>query len=252
MNCKINEVNASDLNLNSFKVRNELNQKLWVNGKLNSRVRLRLLDIVNDFIRELSINVEPEDIVFTGSLANYNWSKYSDIDIHLVYDFKKIYKDKEFVDDYFKTKRDLWNNSHEDLKIYGFPIEISVEDKDNDRVSTGVYSLNTNKWISEPDNFDDVSINEKYIKEYSAKVMTEIDDIEKVLKNEKDKHRIEKKSEKVKKLFDRLKKMRKESLSRSGEMSSGNIIWKLLRRTGYLDKMWDIIDNSYNKINTLK
>ena len=54
------------------------------------------------------------------------------------------------------------------------------------------------------------------------------------------------------KIFKRLKNMRKEGLARSGEMSSGNIIYKLLRRMNYLDKIWDIINNTYNKINSIK
>ena len=73
----IYEINANDISLKSFEVKDELNPKFWVNNKLNSRVRLRLLDIVNDYLKDLSIDwVEPQDVVLTGSIANYNWSKY--------------------------------------------------------------------------------------------------------------------------------------------------------------------------------
>ena len=44
----------------------------------------RLKDIVDDFIENLDIEVDIEDIRFTGSLANYNWSNYSDIDLHII------------------------------------------------------------------------------------------------------------------------------------------------------------------------
>ena len=39
----IDEVDADDVSLSSFDVRDELNPKLWVNGRINSDVRLRLL-----------------------------------------------------------------------------------------------------------------------------------------------------------------------------------------------------------------
>ena len=40
------------------------------------------MEIANDFIDGLPFNVTIQDVRFTGSLANYNWSKYSDIDYY--------------------------------------------------------------------------------------------------------------------------------------------------------------------------
>lgn len=248
------EIEADDINLDSFEVKDELQPKIWVKNKLNSRVRLRLLDIVNDYINELSVDwLEPIDILLTGSIANYNWSKYSDIDIHILMDYSKIYKKTEFVEDYFKSKKDLWNQNHENLKIYGFPVEIYVEDKNNKSTSTGVYSLNTNKWIVEPGQLEDSVQNEQYIKSQSAKFINQIDEIEKKLKTETDLHKIEVLSRKIKKIWDKIKGLRQSGLkTKYKEMSSGNIIYKVLRRTKYLDKVWDIIHTTYNKVNSLK
>ena len=249
----INEVEADEVNLSSFRTKDELNERFWINNKLNSKVREKLLDIADDFIDELSIpDFNPKDIVFTGSLANYNWSRYSDIDVHIVVSFKSIYKKTDLIDDYFKSKKDIWNQTHEKLKIYGFPVEISVEDSDEPGVSSGVYSLMKNKWVTEPTNFDDAKLNEKYIKEFSAKTMTEIDNIERQIKKASGNSKLEDLADRTMKIFKRLKNMRKEGLARSGEMASGNICWKVLRRTGYLDKIWDIINNTYNKINSIK
>ena len=73
------------LDLSSFKPQKELNPKIWVKGLLNSRVRLRLLDIADDFINTLPISHSlVDDIILTGSLANYNWSRYSDFDLHIL------------------------------------------------------------------------------------------------------------------------------------------------------------------------
>lgn len=249
---QVNEVLASDVSLKSFEVQDELNPKIWVNDKINSRVRLRLLDIVDDFIDNLSIRwVKPEDIILTGSIANYNWSKYSDIDVHIIIDYDKVYKKKEFVQDYFDSKKELWKRDHEDLTIYNFPVEIYVQDVDSDMESNGVYSLDKNEWIKEPKNLDDAKINEVYVKEQAAKYMTLVDGYENELKKETDTHKIDKIGERVKKLLDKIKGVRKESLKRSGEMGSGNVIYKIIRRMGYLDKIWDIINNTYNKSKTI-
>lgn len=252
---RLNEIEAKDVNLSSFKVKKELNPKFWPNGKLNSRVRLRLMDIADDFVKELAVNwVKPKDVIFTGSAANYNWSRYSDVDLHILFDFKKVYpKNQEFVDDYFKAKKENWLASHEDLKIFGYPIEISVEDSNEDNPSSGRYSLYKNKWIVEPNDFQDAVINQEFVKKRAAMFMTQIDDIEEKLGKEQDTSKCEKYSDKAYKIFDKLKKMRNEGLSSDKkEMSSGNIIYKIIRRTGYLDKIWEIINSSYDKVNSIE
>ena len=249
----LNEVEASDINLKSFEVKDELNPKFWINNKLNSRVRLKLLDLADEFYDSLNIDwVEPEDIILTGSIANYNWSKYSDVDVHILIDYKKVWNKTEIVEDYFSSKKTIWSQEHEGLKIYGFPVEIYVEDSNNDNPSTGIYSLNTNKWIVDPADFEYSEINEPYIKEHSADIMTKIDEVEKKISKEKDTYKLEELSTAVKKLFDKLHKQRRESLRKNGELGTYNIIWKVLRRTGYLDKMWEIINNVYNKVNSIK
>lgn len=250
---KINEVSSNDISLKSFDVQEKLHPRFWINDKLNSRVRLRLLDIADDFIDTLAVDwVKPKDIVFTGSLANYNWSRFSDIDVHVIIDYDKVYKKKEFVEDYFNSKKELWLNEHPKLKIYGFPIEFYVEDVDSDNSSNGIYSLNKNKWLKKPVDFQDAKLNEKYIKKHAAKLMTDIDNIEKKIKSATNDTQIEHYNETLKDIFDKIKKMRVESLKKSGEMSSGNIIFKILRRSKYIDKIWDIINTSYDKINSIK
>ena len=250
---QINEVEADDINLKSFEVQDELNPKFWINNKINSRVRLKLLDLADEFYDSLNIKwVKPKDIVLTGSIANYNWSKYSDVDVHILVDFDKVWKKKDFVQDYFDSKKALWSQEHDGLKIYGFPVEMYVEDANEDNPNSGIYSLNKNKWIVEPNDFQDSSLNENYIKRVSARIMTKIDEVEDTLKNEDDNHKLEVISGNVKKLFDKLHKQRQESLSKHGEMGTYNIIWKVLRRTKYLDKMWEIINTIYNKVNSIK
>ena len=62
-----------------------LNQKFWANNTLNEQIREKLILIADDFFQDLGLEgVEIEDITFTGSLANYNWTKFSDVDLHIL------------------------------------------------------------------------------------------------------------------------------------------------------------------------
>lgn len=247
------EVDAEDVNLSSFAVNDRLNPKIWVNEKINSDVRLKLLEIADDFVDSLAMDwVKPLDVLFTGSLANYNWSEYSDIDMHILYDFSEIYDNTEFVEDYFKAKRNLWNEEHEGISIYGFPVEISAEDANNPSKSSGVYSLEKNEWIKLPKDISDSRLNVDYIRETAAEYMTKIDEMEEEMERTDDIAKIEKLNKSAERMFDRLKDMRKKSLeTEAGEMASDNIVWKVLRREEYIGRLNAIITDTYDKMMSL-
>ena len=84
------------IDLTPLNVKDNLNTNFFNNkNKLDSKIRLQLLDIVDDFIKTLEVSwVKPKDILLIGSIVNYNWNEYSDIDINIVYDFNQIYKKK--------------------------------------------------------------------------------------------------------------------------------------------------------------
>lgn len=249
----IGEVDAEDVNLSSFAVNDTLNPEIWVNEKINSDVRLKLLEIADDFVDSLAMDwVQPLDVLFTGSLANYNWSEYSDIDLHILYDFSEIYENTEFVEDYFKAKRNLWNDEHEGITIYGFPVEISAEDANNPAKSSGVYSLENNEWVKLPKDISDSRLNVDYIKETAADYMTKIDEMDEELADMDDMKKVSKISKTAERMFDRLKDMRKKSLeTEAGEMASDNIVWKVLRREGYIEKLRGIMTDTYDKMMSL-
>lgn len=249
----IGEVDAEDVNLSSFAVNDTLNPEIWVNEKINSDVRLKLLAIADDFVDSLAMDwVQPLDVLFTGSLANYNWSEYSDIDLHILYDFSEIYENTEFVEDYFKAKRNLWNDEHEGITIYGFPVEISAEDANNPAKSSGVYSLENNEWVKLPKDITDSRLNVDYIKETAADYMTRIDEMEEELADMDDMKKVSKIGKTAERMFDRLKDMRKKSLeTEAGEMASDNIVWKVLRREGYIEKLRGIMTDTYDKMMSL-
>lgn len=253
---KMFESKTVSIDLSSFQPQDELNPKIWdEDGYLNSRVRMRLLDIADAFVDGLDIDwVEIDDIILTGSLANFNWSKFSDFDVHIVIDFKKVDERTDFVTNYFNSKKKIWNNEHDSLKIYGFPVELYVQDKNEEHTSSGIYSLEKNEWIRKPEKetFENISLNKKFIKQKSQDFIDAIESLSNKIEKEDDEHKLDVLSRKVKNLFDKIKGLRKEGLKKSGEFNSFNIIFKVLRRMGYIDTLYNLKLNTYDKIKTLK
>ena len=114
--------------LSSFHLQDELNPKIWESpDKMSSKVRERLLEIAYEFIEFLGVDVIISDVVMTGSLANYNWSQYSDVDLHLIADFEQFSeKELPLYEELFKLKKALFNDKH-NIKIYGYDVELYVQ-----------------------------------------------------------------------------------------------------------------------------
>ena len=92
----------------SFHLKDELNPKVWDGFEIDEEVREDLLRIAEDFYTSTTLDADVKDIVLTGSLSNYNWSeKYSDYDLHILIDFKKVNEDVELVKKYVDEKKFL-------------------------------------------------------------------------------------------------------------------------------------------------
>ena len=249
------EVDADDIDLKSFRLKNELESNIWDGeDNLDLNVRNTLLEISDDFWETCNIRwVKPVDAVLTGSICNFNWSSYSDIDLHLVVDFSKIHPRKDFVKEYFDDKKNEWNDSHKSLKIYGYPVELYVQDINEIPKSSGIYSLYKNKWLRkpEPNAFSAIKLNKYAIKDVSAKIMTKIDDLCDSFDGEKDKHKLELIAKSCEKIQKELKRLRQIGLKDS-EMGSGNICYKVVRRSGYMEKLWKLQDKIYDKLNSIE
>ena len=247
----------SEVDLSSFNIKKELNPKFWKNDRLDSRIRMKLLDIADDFIEFLGVDwVKPEDITITGSLANYNWNKkYSDIDLHIIMDYSKVDERTDFVDNYFYSQKKLWNEEHKDLKIFGFPVEVYVQDINKKHTSSGVYSLDKDKWLTEPERekLSKKKVNKERIKKTVSQYTEKIDKLVDDSKNTNgDDYKMRKVYEGAQQLFDEIKKLRREDLAdANNEINEGNIIFKALRRLGYIDKLDKVINKGYNTLNSL-
>jgi len=249
------EVDSSEIDLSSFKKKHELVPNIWKpDGKLDSRIRLKLLDIADDFWKYVNLTwVEPSGIILTGSICNFNWSQYSDIDLHLIVDFDEIDEKTEFVRDYLDAKKNEWNNEHSGLQIMGYQVELYVQNLGEMPESNGIYDLEENDWIKEPnpDDIKSIGLNKFSIKDKAAKIMTIIDDMYDALASTDDSHQIEEMGDDASYLWKKVKNMRKNSLEKNGESGSGNIVYKILRRTGYLDRLWKLSNVVYDKSNSI-
>ena len=153
--------------LSSFYVQDSLNSKIWENpdssdSTMIESVREKLLEIANEFVNFLGVEIFVQDIHMTGSLANYNWSEFSDVDLHILYDFQESGDKKELLIELFKLKKTLFNSTH-NIKVRGFDVEMYVQDTTELHFSTGVYSVLFDQWIAIPSK-DEVSIDEDKLK----------------------------------------------------------------------------------------
>jgi predicted nucleotidyltransferase len=192
-------------------------------------IRKSLLKIADDFVDTLGIEFFIHDIVLTGSLANYNWSNFSDVDLHIVIDFEDSKYGFDLLKEFFDAKERVWNKKH-DVIIKGYDVELYVQDINQEHVSSGVYSVLNNKWVIKPErnkpNIDDRKILEKG-EEY-AKNIDEL--IQKAKSGENVINDIEE-------LRKKLKTFRQCGLESGGEYSYENLTFKLLRRNGYIEKL---------------
>ena len=137
-------------NKTTIETHNELNPKLWKNEKLNNNVKEKLIDLGKYFVLYCDFDQNSiKDITLTGGNANYNYTKMSDLDVHVIMDKEKM-KCDDFIDDYILDKKNLWTLKH-NIKVEGYPVELFVQgEKDPTPDEQGVYSLLSEKWIKKP------------------------------------------------------------------------------------------------------
>jgi len=203
---------------------------------MNPKVREKLLEVTNLFIDSLGIDILMTDIIMIGSLTNYNWSKFSDIDLHVVLNYSQFPENtKDLYVEYFDLKKIIFNQKH-DIKMFGYDVECFVQDETETTFSSGIYSILYDMWVNKPEKVNTDSVDKKLVKEKSKQWMRIIDG---VVDNIKDEDPDEIKSI-IKKYKEKLKKFRNCGLEKDGEMSVENLVFKLLRRNGYIEKLYNI------------
>lgn len=231
----------------TFQYHTKLNQVIWDGMKLKPSVRAAMKRVAGDFIKFLDMpGIEVTDITFTGSLANFNYTQYSDVDIHLI-----INKDSKFLNskgldlaEILKKAKTLYNLQHT-ITIKGFPAELYVQTHDEKVNATGIYSVKKNIWINKPPRSPDVAC-----KVDSYAVARKAADLKERI-NHVIKERVTN-LDTLTNLKNRVVNSRKIGLDKGGELSCENIAYKHLRAIGYIDKLVKYINSVVDTDLTLK
>lgn len=215
----------------SFETKETLSNQIFEEKKghfvMRDEIKKRLLEVSNDFIESLGVEFFIHDIVLTGSLANYNWSQYSDVDLHILIDFEESKYEMDILKEFFDAKKNVWNEKH-DIKIKGYDVEVYVQDVNEEHISSGVYSILHNKWIIEPEK-DKPNIDDRKILEKGEEFGKKIDHL---IQSPKDIT-----IDQLEDLRKKIKEFRQSGLESGGEYSYENLTFKLLRRNGYIQKL---------------
>ncbi len=236
--------------IKSFYLQDTLNPEIWENEQIDEEIREDLLTIANDYMDTIDLNdIDIKDIILTGSLTNYNWSKYSDYDLHIIIDFNDVSENHELVERMFDYSKKNWNSQH-DITIKGYDVEIAAQDiRDLEEAMTsgrmgGIFSLMNNKWIKKPTKSDFVP-DEELIRKKASAFMQEVKEIESEL--EKEEVDLEEVSGRISKVWKKIKDRRKAGLEKEGEYSLENLVFKLLRRNGYIERIIEAKRKAYDK-----
>lgn len=242
----------SQINLKSFNTKDTLNPKIWENGKLNPAFRKQLLKIAQKFIESVKFKLPVVDIIMVGSSTSYNWSKYSDIDLHVLVDFSKIdvITDEEVLKDYFTCKKNDWNNKHTELRIASYPVEVYIQSDTEQNASDGVYSIRNDYWIKQPVTTT-LELDAPLIKNHAANLINRIEQFETAFEECTSKRKLKILGMLSEQLFDLITQGRKDGLNKNGESSPENIIFKVLRRSGHLGRLKDLKLKIYDRLETI-
>ena len=205
-------------------VNRRLNPKLWQDGDLDPQVENKLLKIARAFEEFVGVDLEVIDVTVTGSNANYTWTKYSDLDLHLIVPGIPTEQEREL----YSAKKSLWSEQH-NITIKGLPVECYIQGEEEPHHSTGVYSIAKQRWLITPKKakpkIDDAAIEAK-----KDQIMREVETA-----------LLSRDLNKLDTVKDRITTMRKAGLERAGEWSVENLVFKILRNLGIIDQITEKI-----------
>ena len=214
-----------------------LNPTFWIGDSLKTEVNEALMNFAEAFAAYVDLDERAiVDVLLLGGNAGYNYTQYSDLDVHIVVDPKFIPDcNPDLLDQYYMDKKTLWELTH-NVTIYGVKAEPYIErPKVTRKKSQGVYSLMKKTWIQKPERIEG-EVEEKEIEKKVNNFKTRIDAF---IKNEN----VEGLRELVKKLRD----SRSVSLQKYGEYGFENMLFKELRNQGYIDKVRTVVVNLKSK-----
>mgnify|MGYP003646903774 FL=1 len=221
-----------------------LHPSFWsATGGFDQVVREKLLTISYDVAAAAGVDELIEDIQLTGSMANYNYTEYSDLDTHILLDFDKVNNDEDLVKKALDGKRFIWNLRH-NIKMGGQDVEIYFQDVDEPHNASGLYSLLRNEWITEPV-YNEPQVDERDVTLKADRIKGEIADLE-VAQQTSTGDDLQELQDIAQELRNKVAKMRKDSLTDDGEFGIGNLAFKELRNSEYMERLINVANRLYD------
>jgi len=224
----------------------ELNPSFWSDFKFDPEIRMKLLKIAKDFYKDLDITIPVMDVQLTGSLANYNWTKYSDLDVHVILDLSQINQDVELVKKALDGIRVSWNQRHP-VVIREHDVELYAQDINQLHLASGLFSLLKNEWIRQPQ-YNPPTVDEKDVTRKTSAYRNEIEELNKRLKkaSPEEAATILEYASALKK---KISRARDEKLTQTGgEFSVENLVFKEMRNNGLYGDLIQLKSDAYSKI----
>ena len=208
----------------------ELNPKLFDGKVLKEDVRNRILEIVKIFLQDLAedeIKIKVNDIILVGSNVSYNYTKDSDLDIHIIANTEGLNCPDNLYPLLYSAYKSLFNKKM-DINFYGIPVEVYVETTNSALVSNGIYSVKSNAWIKFPDMN---AIPEVDMSKVDPILQPYLDRYEEVIENPS--------FDAIDSLITDIYKERQDGLTRS-EYDPHALTFKEFRNRGYLDNLKEL------------
>lgn len=224
-------------------IKEDLNRDIWLaDNKLDPEIAKNLLQIARDFYESLDLSAPILDITLTGSVANYNWTKKSDIDLHILINYDAENEDIELVRKFLSQAKTNWNKNHE-IVIKNHEVEIYVQDASEPHHSTGVYSILNDEWIITPTQAE-FEVSEDDIRKKNEHFTSAIAATNSVFKD----GRFEEAYGDASRLTDKLGNYRRSGLESGGEFSVENLVFKSLRNDGSIEELYNLKKSAYEAV----
>jgi len=234
-----------EFNTGLLKPKDTLFSKFWSEGLLNPIVARKLMAIADEVIKSLDLDTDVEDVIITGSIASYNWHELSDIDLHIMLDFEKIDDNFDLVKRMLDQTRINWNKKH-DIRIAGKEVEIYFQHYTEPHEANGIWSLELEKWLAMPVKLNP-EIDIKTTEKKAEALAQSVEHLYELHKNEQFKEAYEYAG----KIKTKIAKMRQTGLENDGIFSPENLAFKMLRNSGYLEKLSSLKIEAYDKMMSL-
>ncbi len=272
---KVLSTSGDKINFKSFDLHDSLNKTFWDKDQnLRKDIREQLMQIAHDFYNTLDISeivtgeenkskkddstfdTYIKDILFVGSLASFNYSSYADVDLHLLMDEKELTDDNELalniLKKYFTECKNDWNLHHANLKVEGFDCELYVQDVKEENAANGVYSLFNDEWVKRPEPMDSQKFDKEWVEKKALSYIEQIDNIEDIINSGSDLDSVKNAKDDLDKIKDKIVQGRRDSLAAGqGEMNKYNILFKILRRSGHIEKINNLKVAAYDLLNSI-